>query len=30
MLTDTHAHICDEAFDDDRDVVIGRAAAAGS
>lgn len=28
-LTDTHAHLCDPAFDADRDVVMARAAEAG-
>lgn len=29
MMIDTHVHICDESFDEDRDEVIRRAAAAG-
>ena len=28
-LADTHAHLCDAAFDGDRDAVLARAAAAG-
>jgi TatD DNase family protein len=28
-LVDTHAHVCDEAFDSDRDVVLERACEAG-
>ena len=29
MLIDAHAHLCDAAFDDDRDAVLQRAEAAG-
>ncbi|MCL4517297.1 MAG: TatD family hydrolase [Firmicutes bacterium] len=29
MLVDSHAHLCDEAFDQDRDEVIDRAVGAG-
>ncbi len=29
ILTDTHAHICDDAFEPDREEVLARAAAAG-
>ena len=29
MLTDTHAHLCDSGFDEDRAAVLERAASAG-
>ena len=29
MITDTHAHLCDSAFDSDRSEVLARAVAAG-